>query len=409
MKHFVTLCLQFLLIRSLQYVDTAFGNHLGIDEICVGNAIVCIDALFYTMRSLGIYGYRCIRNNIKSCILVNIVAGCVCGLALIVFRKPISMLFHLTSTQNTIFIQCLGVLAIYQITFAVSDIMADYMVLNERHKLWMATEITYMSSMIGLDYLVVKLGGTLMHLYAASILCSILYSTIAIIGVKNDLKVKNVYSKQVFKEIIKYGSSTQIARGLERLMILIFNVFASKLDTEYYAIHSVCNSAILFIGYISEAIAAYNQIEVIKLDMQERLSAVCKNLKLFLPTGILLAYLTGIPMVILLHGSTDLWQCILYGCIYLTSIVGYILNENFRTYLVVNKATDYLKYGVIAGTLLRILVVMISISLKWGLVPFAAVFIFDYSLRGFIYYKYGKKVHLKNIPMKHFPRGYVNK
>ena len=61
-----------IFIGVCDLIDTAFGNSISLDSICVLSAFTIITWITYCLHSVGTYGYRTLLCDAKSCLIVSL-------------------------------------------------------------------------------------------------------------------------------------------------------------------------------------------------------------------------------------------------------------------------------------------------------------------------------------------------
>lgn len=370
----------FIAIGSL--IDTAFGNHLGIDSICVLSAYTIITWITYVVYSIGSYGYRVLLSEAKSCFLCQIIISVIVGIIVFILSNIIPHLYSLTSYQYALFARCLRVHAVSVPFLAVGEYLLNYITLKCNNKLmWIVTIIFYVQMIIS-DYIVVKFDMGLEWLIVVTGFSYVVQDIILLVF-SGIFKEKENISVHGIKECIHHGKRIVIDRLLGKVATIVFNIYASKLDTQLYAIHSVCYSLGVTTEYFTNACYNFQVVELSKqksvTDKYNRMKYLAK--KYYVWIG-LVSTLFCLIMMFFTHGDINIKTCWLFVLIYSSQAWLIQLYENYRAFLTVIQNTRYLMWGGLFGIFVRIPVTLISYYTGLGLIGFGLASGIDFFARG---------------------------
>ena len=186
-----------------------------------------------------------------------------------------------------------------------------------------------------------------------------------------------------------------IDRCLGKVATVVFNVLASYLGTELYALHGIGYA----IATSSEEITdVWYKYQVVRLhgieDKKEKHKTYLKIRKqTFLPC-VALSYLLLLCLIVPMHGETNLLQAFIVSCLYMTQSILLCIYENARGFLTSIEETKVLRYGGLVGVLIRVPWSFLSIYTPLGIVGFALGSGIDFLIRG-IYYAIESKKYIE--------------
>ena len=204
--------------------------------------------------------------------------------------------------------------------------------------------------MIGLDLLVVIMGGKCYHLIITTDISYIVFF-IYLWFAEKFWKQLNKIDKKALKECCLEAKDILIDRCLGKIATVVFNVLASYLGTELYALHGIGYA----IATTSEEITdAWYRYQIIRLhgieSKKEKYKSYLKVRKqTFLPS-VFLSYSLSLCLIVPMHGETKI-----------------------------------LRYGGLIGIVIRVPWSFLSIYTPLGIVGFALGPGIDFFVRGIFY------------------------
>lgn len=392
MKQFYIFLVQGLFVAICGLIDTAFGNQLGIDSICVLASYTVLTWISYNTYSLGTYAYRVMLDKKEVCILTNLGISILMIILVLPLVNIIPEIYSLTQVQKLLMSNCLRAHIITMPALAVGEFLSSYIQLKCLNKCIVISNIIFYVVMLSSDAAVVILGGNLEMLIWCTGASYIIYDIYLLISSKflKDL------DKPLFRDlklVIKYGSDIFFDRMTGKVATIAYNIFASKLGTELYAIHSVCYAIAVSTENFTNTIYTYQVIKLSAIEDIKKKFKECNKtmLKCALPSTII-SYTMAFAMLIFLHGDTSIKQCCIYLPIYCLQAIVLILYESYKGYLTSVKQSKYLRYGGLCGIIVRIPISVIGFYLGLGILPFALACVIDFLVRGIYYYICSYKV-----------------
>lgn len=389
-KQFLFFLFQNIFIGICNLIDTAFGNHIDLDSVCVLSAYTIITWVTYATYSIGSYAYRVLLDKAKLCCVLQIATGILLGAVLYACNSVVSHMYSLTDNQYVLFESCLKVHALWCPVLAFREFLGNYAEYRCYNKQALSGNIILYGSMIITDVLVIYFGGSLTELVWFTGLCSLIYSVYMFI-VLDFRKEKFCFSKLDAKLAFKHGWNTCFDRITGKVATVCYNIYASKLGTELYAVHSVCYAIGVFTENFTNALLTYEVISLVdkKQDKFKHCVAVAKKYSVFIVVS---SYFVCYLLLLFTHGTVSITDCLLYTALYCTEIFALLLYEPMKAYLLSEGCTNYLKFGGVIGIFVRIPLVVIGYYLNLGLFPFALSCTFDFGVRGLYFYLMSKKV-----------------
>ncbi len=362
-------------------VDTAFGNSLGTDSICVLSAFTVLKWFLDKLIGLGKYGYYVVLKDEKLCLLLNVLVGAVTGITIFVLREVIPHLYTMTSEQYALFSKCLAVYSVGAVIHSISEFLYVYLLYSNKMKLVYGTNLFYYAILFVTDYAVVRKGLDLSALLACTVVCEVAYSLV-IFAISDFRKTTCDFSVKNAITLVKHGSNMMFDRVTGKIATLFFQCFASRLGTELFAIHSVCYSvAVLMEAYT-------NALHVFTLNRLSKVKGFLRKYKthlwIFKKYGFLILSLVAIsilPALLLLHGSVPVKSCIPFVFVYCLDLVSLLFYEVSAACLTSAQRTGILKFDGVIGIVVRIPITPSTVAFHWGPAGFAISVILDFGSR----------------------------
>lgn len=187
-----------------------------------------------------------------------------------------------------------------------------------------------------------------------------------------------------------------VDRIFGKVATIIYNIYASRLGTELYAIHGICYSIATFTEYITNAQFNYQVVILSAISDVSKKWEKCKDIlkKTVLPLT-LIGYAMSFLLLFLIHGDVHITDCVVPLIFYSSQVVFIQLYESLRGYLTSLKRTDLLKYAGLVGILTRIPVTLIAYYSGSGIYGFALASTIDFTCRGLYFYYCSK--HFKRL------------
>lgn len=164
MKQFLIFLFTGASIAILDLVDSAFGNQISLDSICVMSAFTVLYWCFSALCTVGEYAYRVKLKYESECFTLQVTITLICSFILIVFRVPLSHIYSLTDTQYDLLAMCLLCKGICLIFGKLETFFRTYIALSCQNKHIIISNIIFYSTMIVADAIVIALHGECYHL-----------------------------------------------------------------------------------------------------------------------------------------------------------------------------------------------------------------------------------------------------
>lgn len=379
-------------IAILDLIDSAFGNHISLDSICVMSAFTVIYWCADCVCKAGEYAYRVKLKYESECFVVQVVITLICSFILIAFRVPIAHIYSLTETQYELLSMCLFYKGLYLIFGKLESFYRNYIALTCQNKHIIVSNIIFYVTMIGADALVIALGGECYHLVIATGVADAITVVYYLVFCRFKWK-KPTFER--LKECISCAKDIVIDRVLGKVATVVFNICASHLQTEIYALHSIGYAIASSLEECTNCCYTFQIVRLKAIDSLKEKYEMCKKLskQVFIPT-ILVDYGVAILMVLPMKGVVDFKSALIITLLYNTQCILLQLYENHRGFLTSCGATECLRLGGLFGILVRIPIAIISITTPIGIYGFALGSGIDFFIRG-LYYKY-KSINLVN-------------
>lgn len=392
MKQFLIFLFTGASIAILDLVDSAFGNKISLDSICVMSAFTVLYWCFSALCTVGEYAYRVKLKYESECFTLQVTITLICSFILIVFRVPLSHIYSLTDTQYDLLAMCLLCKGICLIFGKLETFFRTYIALSCQNKHIIISNIIFYSTMIVADAIVIALHGECYHL----VITTGIADAITVIYYLIFCRFK--WSKPTFKrlkECIKCARDIVIDRVLGKVATIGFNICASHLSTDMYALHSIGYAIATSLEECTNSCYTY---QIIKLKIIYNLKdkyEMCKKIskQIFIPT-VLVCYVIAILMVFPMKGIVSFKSALLITLLYNSQCILLQLYENHRGFLTSCEATECLRLGGLFGIFVRIPIAIISIVTPIGIYGFALGSGIDFFIRG-LYYRH-KSIQLVN-------------
>jgi Na+-driven multidrug efflux pump len=358
-----------------------------------------VNTVVYSTYQIGGYGFRVALKKAKICSLIQSILGIILGIVIFLTSSYIVQLWNSTPEQMELFNRTLKVYALNLPFLAFSDFLYNYVMFTCDNKHSLIGNIIYYTVMILLDALVLFTGGDLPQLILTTGISNIVYIIYLLIA-SDFLKLKERWSWVAIKILLIHGVNTWINRVAVALASVVYSIWASKLGTELYAIHSVCYSTAQFAEGAINSIYVYLTVTLAKInDSIDKFKKIIETLKQYGLFYIVFSYTMCYTLIFVTHGKVEVWDCLGYGALYMTVAFGSLLYESMGSFVISEHQTSKYALGGLACVLVRIPVVIIGMKLGLGLIPFAVAGLLDYLSRGIYFYVCGRKL-LKNRSCK---------
>lgn len=379
-------------IAILDLIDSAFGNHISLDSICVMSAFTVIYWCADCVCKAGEYAYRIKLKYESECFVLQVVITLLCSFILIAFRVPIARIYSLTDTQYELLSMCLFYKGLCLIFGKLESFYRNYIALTCQNKHIVVSNIIFYVTMIGADALVIAFGGECYHLVITTGVADAITVVYYLIFCRFKWK-KPTFER--LKECVSCAKDIVIDRVLGKVATVVFNICASHLQTEIYALHSIGYAIASSLEECTNCCYTFQIVRLKAIDNLKEKYDMCKKLskQVFIPT-VLVDYGVAILMVLPMKGVVDFKSALIITLLYNTQCILLQLYENHRGFLTSCGATDCLRLGGLFGILVRIPIAVISTITPIGIYGFALGSGIDFFIRG-LYYKY-KSINLVN-------------
>lgn len=385
MRQFWIYSLTALGIAIFDLVDSAFGNNLGIDSICVMSAFIVITWCASAVGNFGTYAYEVKQECLTECIIMQVGAASAAALIIGGFSKQLPHMYKLTDKQYELMSKCLICYSVFLVIKQTAGFLKNYITIQCRNKVIVTSNILFYICMIGLDALVIVFKGECWHLVLTTgISYLVLFIYCLVFGkVIPDMKRPSI---ERLKECCKCAKDILLDRICGKVATVVFNICASHLGTELYALHGIGYDIATSAEYITNE---WYRMQIVRLhgidDWKEKLKEKKKlQKKMFLPS-VFLSYLLMFILIIPLHGQTDLKMATFISSLYVTQQILLCPYENSRGFLTSIENTKSLQYGGLIGTVIRVPISIISIITPIGIYGFAFGSGIDFLIRGLYY------------------------
>lgn len=382
MRQLYIFIMQYLFIMMCEQIDTAFINNVSMDAICIFSAFCPLMWTVNQIRNMGIEGYRVLRKNRMNCFVLCTITSLVSSVLCVSLSGIIPEIYSITDLQKELLTKCLFMEGIGLVFQGMEHFIHNWLLLECRNKEAIKYDITLYIMMIASDLFVFMNKFSVEYFMLATTICY--FIQVVIMCMFTDFLVKERISMTILKEATKHASRLLIDGLVGKVATMFYNIFASKLGTELYAIHAICYNICTQEEAIS--VSAYTftltHLKKTKGTYTEAWEIIKKNLiKL-----IYITYITAGVLLVLTHGSVSIWTCVPYLIVYVSDIIALIFYEVFKGYLVTHQKTFIVKNGGIVGVFIRIPTVIIGYYCGLGVWGFALPCLIDFSVRA-IYFE----------------------
>lgn len=379
-------------IAILDLIDSAFGNHISLDSICVMSAFTIIDWCVHVLCQAGEDAFRVKLKYESECFTLQMFITLICSFLLIVFRVHIAHVYSLTDTQYNLLSMCLFYKGLLLVFAKLESFYRNYISLTCQNRHIVISNIIFYVTMIGADALVVAFGGECYHLVIVTGVADAI--TVIYYMIFCRFKWKKP-SFECLKECVLCAKDIVIDRVLGKVATIVFNICASHFETEIYALHSIGYAIATSLEECSNCSYTYQVVRLKPIEGLREKYEICKKLskQTFIPIC-LTCYVVAILMVLPMKGVVDYKSALVITLLYNTQCILIQLYENHRGFLTSCGATECLRLGGLFGILVRVPLAIISILTPIGIYGFAFGCGIDFFVRG-LYYKY-KSINLVN-------------
>lgn len=385
-KQFLFFLLTYISVGILDLIDTGFGNHLGIDAVCVFTSYSVITWTTKCFYNIGSYAYRTVMKYAKECLFMQVCVSILLGFIIYLTCPIIVRIYNLTDTQYELFERCLVVHAISLPVLAIMYFITEYLEYNCKNKQYAIGNFIYYTIMIVSDSLVLYYRCQLTVLLWCTFACTVVYDLFEIFA-SGILMEKWEFNMSTIIYLFSNGFDIVFDGITGKIATILYNAYASKLGTQLYSIHCICYSICVFTEDITECLYTYLIVKLHKVKYMYKKLNYCKKItKKYYSTLVIIGYILGYILLIFIHGDVPVVKCVLYTAIYCSDLFSHLLYTSMKAYLTYEQKTNYLKYGGVVGVSVRIPVVLIGYYTGIGLLTFALASAIDYLVRGIYYY-----------------------
>lgn len=383
--------LQGLFLGVCSQIDSAFGNNISIDAICVLSAYTVITWITYCIYQIGGYAYRILLSKEKNCMLISVITSIIVGITIVLLSNHIPKIYNLTDTQDILFSKCLKVHGITIPLLAIGEYLFNYMKFQCMNKKLNITNVMFYVIMIGLDVIIFINGGDLNHLLLATTVAYLIYD-ITLIFCSGILKSTDKINIKDIKLCFKHGFNMITDRVLGKIATLVYNVFASKLGTEAFAVHSICYSIACFTENVTNSLFDYAVVRLVTIEDAKKKFKKCIDImkKNCIPLA-LVSYAASYLLLLFMHGDVPITECIVPLAVYCIQSFFIQLYEGLRGYLTSLRRSDLLRWAGLVGIISRVPLTSLVHYTGLGLYGFAVIVSIDFVFRG-IYFLVCHKV-----------------
>lgn len=381
---------QFLFILLCEQIDTAFINNVSLDAICVLSAFHPIMWTMNKFRDMGIEGYKVVRKDRMNCFVVCIISSIFASILCISLSGIIPDLYSLTNIQKSLLHKCFILEGIGLLFQGMEHFIHSWLLLECRNKEAIKYSSIYYVMMIGADAFVYINGFSMEYFMLATTICNLVQ--VIIYFIFTDFLKKEKITFYNIKVIVKHSVRILWDGLTGKVATLFYNIYASKLGTELYAIHAVCYNICTQEEYISNALYTFSLTHILKFNIKERYEEAKRIIKENIARLILIVYFIAFTLLLLTHGDVPMLNCVFYMLIYVSDIIPLIFYEVFKGYLVCAEKTSIIKNGGLIGILVRIPVVLIGYYSGFGVFTFAIPCLLDFSVRAIYFWLNSKKI-----------------
>lgn len=316
MKQFIFLLLAGLLRGIGDQLDTAFGNNLGIDSICVLSSFIVVTWITSDIFKIGSFAVRVNTSHARNCMLLQILVSIAIAVITLVFRNQIVYIYSLTEAQRALFKRCLFIFALLLPFQAAGDFYFRWMVLKCKNKAFVITQTQFYTFMIAIDAFLffkgcaldVLLFGTLISYVIHNILCEALLRITA---------EKDKICLSTLKADAKHGMDIVVEKFFGSIASIVYASTASTLGTEIYAIHCIGYSIVIFTNSNTSQLYNYQLTYLYKIGKyKDRYTKCCDVMKKALIPVTVICYAVGLIMLFVIHGEVPLSAVIIPTLIY---------------------------------------------------------------------------------------------
>lgn len=393
MKQLIIFILQYVFDGLCSRIDTSFSNNLSLDAVCVLSSFTIITWVTYSCYALGNYAYRILLSRAKECLLASVAVSVVLGGLIFATSDFIPHAFSLTEAQYELFSKCLKVHAVSLPFMAAGGSIDNYLLLQCKNKILFVNNAIFWTIMVAADVWAVTNGKGLPGLIATTGFAYFVH-TLTTLASSGIMKEEFHPSVHVFKEIFRHGMNICFDRLSGKVAVIVYGSYASKLGTAMYAIHAVCDDAMVFTEAYTNALYFFQSTRLVKHREASRRLRLCMGMVRRYSGFIVAISYTLLPIVLLItHGKVSYSDCFFYSLVYGLRVIPLIFLESFKAYLSVQRQSQYLRYGGVIGIAIRIPLVLVFYYAGLGIWTFPLAMNIDFTLRTVYFGMCSAKVH----------------
>ena len=371
-------------------IDKSLANAIGPIAIIVFGAFVSLDSAINVIQECISQSHNIVlardKNNSKDInttgIFLQIISSIIFSILLFIFSNKITYIYTLQKDARNILTVLLKLKAIQLPIFAVSYVLKnDLKIKNKTNLILISTIISSLVNILG-DIISIKLGFSEIGVYVATILATIVNTTLLLIFAKyKQTRIRMKYIKQIVFHVKDFVFN----KVIQKIAYILYERVASSFGTYIYLLNCICGNVVLILiqladGYYSGLLVSYSEsIENKEKNLLHKVNRVGIYSLLF---SIIFAVIVPYPAWFFL-GRVVTWnECGIYVYIYITEFFTHVINNNYLAYLSANKDTKSLRLtSFIGGICIRLPLLYLIKYFNLGLIGLGLVCTVDRLVR----------------------------
>lgn len=341
----------------LVIIDKSISNSIGKTAIIVFSSFVTLNWTINTIQTCMSKAHSIVsvrdrknKHDINTTgIMLELIVSTIISILVFLFAKQITHIYNLENDAREILFTILKMKAIELPIVSIGYIAKNELKIQGKTKNIFIITIIAAIFNIGGDCLSVKFGYNEIGIYVATIVSTIIETTLLFIESK--VKIRRV-KKHYIKEIIKYSKDLIFDKIIQRIINITYTRIASSFGTNIFAIHCACLTVIETLseiqnGYYSGLLVKY--AEIIEEDKKNIIKKVDSIEMYSIFSIIILDIIFLYPMWYIMGKAVPWNECNPYIWFYSLELITTVASSNYMAYVSANKDTKAIRNAALIG------------------------------------------------------------
>jgi hypothetical protein len=350
----------------LDLIDTGFANKLSLDNIVAFGSYMAINQIVRTIMNIGKYAYNNTNKKPKTCVFLGFSVSVILGAFLVIFKDYIPLLYGISDTQREIMSDLMKALGIILPSIAIGQTLSTYLMINDKQKLIVISDIVFYIVCYGLDIWVVIYKMPVDYLVYTTGISYVFYDIVILL--KTDV-LKDKLDLKFLKPAFLCGFDIVIANFVSKAANTIYSVYASYLPEKLYSIHCIVNG-VVSVKYPLNNLYLYM--------VQKKSKELLKDCMI---KCIICTYIISLIALVGYCGKVGYLSCVGWLCLYQTEVFTGIFLYSYNGIMSNIHDTKTLRQSSYIDIIAKILLSILVYYTGLGLVGFGLIGLITFAIR----------------------------